>query len=251
MDQDILAQSVTQVYPIGMKLDRDVRRFRYAKGGAALGGLARLVINGNYCPGCTGHTNEAGFEGAVGFAASIGDTYIDIADTVARAKDYYQGGMVIVYGTTIFHQHYIVRSDLGDGSKVRLYLDRPLAGEDITIAMGCTAYLSQYSNARPAANKQVGFEKFVGLPLIPVTLNYYFWMQTKGPCIVTPTGGTWPGSAANLRDVYANPADGTIQPATLSDPSLGYQRIGTVISVTGGDASDYGDCWIDLDVDPN
>jgi len=252
--QDILEQSLSQIYPIGMRLPKDMRVFRYIQAIQGLEGLARLVINSNYCPGCTGHLNEDGFEGAGGvnaYAAPIGQTYLDIKDTVARVANFYQGGMVIVYGTTIFHQHYIVKSDAGDGAKVRLYLDRPIAVEDITAAMGVTAYRSQYSAVKKPGSTQTGFETFVGVNLIPVTINYFAWLQTKGPCIVTPTGVTWPGSAVNLRDVYANPNDGTLQPPTLSDPSNGFQRIGTLLSATGGTSSDYGDLWINLDLDPN
>ncbi len=253
MNQDILAQSVTQIYPIGMKIVKDNRIFRYAKATQALEGLARLVINSNYAPGVTGHECEDGFElpaGNTNLGAVIGQTYLDILDTELRAADFYQGGMVIIYGTTIFHQHYIVKSDAGDGSKVRLYLDKPVAVEDITVAMGVTAYRSPYSAVKKAGSTQTSFEPFIGLPLIPVTINNYSWLLTAGHCIVTPTGGTWPGSAANLRAVYANPADGTLQPATISDPSAGFQYVGDLVLVTGGTGSDYGDLLINLRLDP-
>jgi len=233
---------------MGLAITRDLRKFRYSQAAEALDALARLVVNSNYCPGATGHVNEDGFEGSIGFAAPVGQRYLDIADTAGRAANFYQGGMVVVYGTTIFHQHYIMKSDAGTGSKVRLYLDKPVAVEDITVAMGCTAYRSQYSAVKKTGSTGVGFETFVGLNLIPVTSGYFFWLWTNGPGIVTPTGVTWPGSAANLRDVYANPADGTLQPATLSDPSNGFQRIGTLISAT---VNGYGDLWINLQLDPD
>lgn len=255
MIQDILEQSASQIYPIGMRLPRDNRVFRYMQVAQALEGLARLVINSNYCPGCPGHLNEDGFEGAAGvnaYAAPIGQTYLDIKDTVARVANWYQGGMVIVYGATIFHQHYIVKSDVGNGSYVRLYLDRPIAVENITAAMGVTAYRSPYSAVKKAGSTQTGFETFVGVPLIPVSIDNFAWLWTKGPGIVTPTGVTvYTGAAANYRDVYANPNDGTIQNAPDRSPALGYQRIGTLLSVTGGTSSDYGDLWINLDLDPD
>lgn len=250
MLQDVFAQSVSQIYPIGMRLAKSDRIFRYSQAAQALEGLARLVINSNYAPGVTGHVNEDGFEGAIGFAALIGATYIDIADTVARAANFYQGGKVIVYGTTIFHQHSIVKSDVGTGAKVRLYLESPVAVENITVAMGCTAYRSPYSAVKKAGSTQVSFEPFIGLPLIPVTINNFFWLWTAGIGIVTPTGVTWPGSAANLRAVYVNPNDGTIQPATISDPSAGYQYIGDLVECTGGSGADYGDLLINLRLDP-
>lgn len=248
-EQGIYEQSTTQRYTIGSPKVVDNRRFRYSQAAADLAALARLVINQNYAPGVTGHEDEDGFEGVLHAAAPIGSTYLDLADAALRAANYYRGGYVVVYGTAIFHQHYIVRSEAGNGTYVRIWLSEPITTEAITVAMGVTAYLSPYRAIGPAASVQAGFETFVGVNLISITSGNFFWLQTAGPCIVTPTGGVWPGSAANLRDVYANPADGTIQPATLSDPSAGYQRIGTLLGATGGDASDYGDLWIKLELD--
>ncbi|MDP3063161.1 MAG: hypothetical protein Q8O40_08130 [Chloroflexota bacterium] len=255
--QGIYQESIVQKYLLGSPLrlaGPDGRAFRYAKAQAALGGLKRLVVNANYAPGVTGHVNEDGYEGQLRANAAIGSTYLDISDTALRVKDYYQGGKVVVYGVTIFHEHHIVRSDPGTGVYVRLYLDEPVAVEAIVggapgVSMGVTAYLSPFSAVAPAGSIQTSFETFVGLPPRPVTIAYYFWLQVGGPCIITPTGGTWPGAAANLRDIYANPADGTIQPPTLSDPSLGFQRIGSLLSATGGTASDYGDLWVNLQLD--
>lgn len=249
MRQDLFAQSVSQIYPIGMPFKRGDKLYRYSQAAQNLAALARLLINSNFAPGVTGQKNVDGYEGNLYAKASIGQRYVDIADTTARAKNFYQGGHLVIYGTTIFHQHYIVSSEAGDTAKVRCWLSEPLAVEDATVSMGITAYRSIYSAAAHAAHAQVNFESFVGLNLIPVTSGYFFWMLTAGPVCVTPTGVTWPGSAAHLRDIYANEADGTIQPPTISDPSLGYQRIGYLLSVTGGTASNYGDLWIMLQLD--
>jgi hypothetical protein len=248
-DQVIYEDSATQKFDIGTRRQEYNRTFRYTKAGAALAGLGRLLCNMNYAPGVTGHEDEDGFEGVLNTAASIGDTYLDIADTNVRAANYYQGGMIIVFGTTVFHQYYIVASAAGTGAYVRCYLDKAVYEEDITVAMGVTAYLSQYSSVRQVGGVQAGFEAAVGLNLVPVASGSYFWMQTRGPAWVTPTGVTWPGSAANLRAVYMNNADGTLQPGTVSDPSSGYQYIGWLISATGGTGSDYGDAWIWLELE--
>lgn len=248
-DQSIYEDSTTQKFEIGTRRIEYNRTFRYSKAGAALNGLARLLCNANYAPGVTGHADEDGFEGAGGYAASIGDTYIDIADTTVRAANYYRGGMLIVYGTTVFHQYHIVGSAAGTGVYVRLYLDKAVYEEAITATMGVTAYISPYSAVQQVGSVQTSFESVVGVNLVPVASGSYFWLQTAGPCIVTPTGVTWPGSAANLRAVYINPADGTLQPGTVSDPSSGYQYIGHLLSATGGTASDYGDLWIWLELE--
>lgn len=245
-DQVIYEDSTTQKFDIGTRRVEYGRVFRYAKASAALAGLARLLTNSNYVPGATGHANEDGFEGAIYANAAVGSLYLDIADTTVRAADYYKGGFIVVYGTTVFHQYMIVKSDAGTGAYVRCYLDKAVYEEAITTAMGVTAYLSPYCAVQQVGSVNAGFEAAVGLNLVPVASGSYFWMLTRGPCIVTPTGGTWPGSSANLRAVYMNNADGTLQPGTLSDPSSGYQYIGYVLGAT---VNTYGDLHIMLELE--
>ena len=252
-EQSYLEVSSTQRYRLGSPLVlEDNRLFRYSKAVADLtaGALGRLVINQNYAPGVTGHEDEDGFEGVLNSDAAIGATYVDLADTAVRAVDYYAGAHLVIFGTTVFHQHHIVRSALGNGTYVRCWLDEPIADEAVTVAMGVTAYLSPYSALAPAGSVQAGFETFMGLPLCVVEEDEYFWLQTGGPAWVTPTGVTWPGSAAQQRDVSANPADGTIQPASVNDPTVGYQRIGYLLQATGGTGADYGDALIMLQLEP-
>ncbi len=249
-DQGVYEQSSVQKFEIGTpRIIGNIikRKFRYSKAVVALAGYRRLVINTNICPGATGHENEDGFEGAIGYAAEIGATYLDVADTELRAANYYKGGMAVIYGTTLFHEYEIIGSDAGNGVKVRVYLKNPVAVEAIGLTDGCTLYLNPYCAIAPTGTVGAGFEWFAGVNLIPVTINYFFWLQTGGPAIITPTGGTWPGAAVNLRDVYANNSDGTIQPASLSDPTAGYQRIGSLLSAT---VNTYGDLWVNLDLDP-
>ena len=247
-EQGIFEASTIQNFVLGTQKVERQRRFRYSYAGADLGGLSRLVINSNYAPGVTGHADEDGFEGVLHAQAAIGASYVDIADTTVRAVNFYQGGMFIAFGTTIFHQHYIVSSEVGTGTYVRCWLDHPVTDEAITTSMGITAYRNQYSDVRPAGSVQVGFEAFVGLPLIPVSSGEYFWLLTAGHCWVTAHGGTWPGSAAEQRDVYAH-QDGTIDPASVKDPTAGYQRVGYLLTQTGGTSSDYGDALIMLQLD--
>jgi len=248
-DQVIYEDSTTQKFDIGTRRQEYNRTFRYTKANAALAGLGRLLGNSNYAPGVTGHADEDGFEGVLNATASIGDLYVDLADTNVRAANYYRGGHLVIFGTTVFHQYIIVASDAGTGAYVRCYLDKAVYEEDITVAMGVTAYLSQYSAVQQVGSVQAGFVSAVGLNLVPVASGSYFWMLTRGPCWVTATGGTWPGSAANLRAVYMNNADGTLQPGTVSDPSAGFQYIGYVINATGGTGSDYGDAFIWLELE--
>lgn len=248
MQQEVFAQSASQIYPIGMPVKRGDKRYRYSLAAGNLAGLSRLVINSNYAPGVTGHANEDGYEGDLYANAPIGQRYVDIADTAIRAVNFYEGGHLNIFSTTIFHQHYIVRSELGTGAYVRLWLLEAIAVEAAEVGDGVSAYRSPYSAIKAAGSVQVGFEPFVGMNLIPVTSGNYFWLLTAGLVWPTAHGVAWPGAAANQRDVYAH-QDGTIDPASQKDPTSGYQRVGFLTTATGGTASDYGDCLIMLQLD--
>jgi len=243
-DQTIMEESATQNFRIGTRRTEHGWTFRYSKAAGDLGGLNRLVINSNFCPGCTGHEDEDGFEGVLNSAATAGDRYVDLADTVARAANYYQGGHFIAFSAGHYQQYYIVSSDAGNGTYVRCYLSEPLV-TDILITDGVTAYLSPYSAVMAAMSTLQEYEPFIGTPLIPVTSGYWFWLLTEGPVCITPHGGTWPGQAAHYRDVFAW-MDGTIDPASVADPTSGYQRVGYLLSAT---VNGYGDMWIMLQLE--
>lgn len=265
-DQDIYEQSATQNFRIGSskKVDGRVFRYGYTVVGLAAAGISRLVVNSNYAPEVTGHVNEDGFMGNITFVGvartipvPVGAAFLDIADVALRVANFYQGGYCIIFDdvTPCFQQRHIIASAVGTGTYVRIWLDHP-----ITVAIpvlnaganpvGITAYCSPYSALAPAGSVQASYEPLVGMPLCGVVAALrYIWLMTAGPVWVTPTGVTWPGSAVNLRDIYANPADGTIQPPTVSDPSLGFQRVGYLLPMTGGTAGTYGDAWIMLQLD--
>jgi len=263
-DQGIYELSAVQNFRFGSKKRENGRIFRYAYTVLGLPATARLKVNSNYQPDVPGHINEDGFMGNIVTAGAVrtapvpaGQRFIDIGDTVVRAADWYQGGYIVVFDdvTPHFHQHFILNSERGTGTYVRLWLDYPIASAiPVNNAggnpVGITALRSPYSAVEaPGVASQAGFEAFVGLPLVPVAAARFFWLLTAGPVFVTPTGGVWPGSAANLRDVYANPADGTINPSSVQDPSNGFQKVGFLLNATGGTTSDYGDAYIMLQLD--
>ncbi|GAI71276.1 unnamed protein product, partial [marine sediment metagenome] len=142
MKQGLHEISAVKRYPIGKKYKTDDHIYRYSHAEAALGGRARLVINSNFAPGVTGHEDVDGFEGDLYANAPIGQKYVDIADTASRAENFYQGGHLVIFSDGIFHQHFIVASDAGDGNKVRCWLSKPIAYVDAEVGHGVTAYRS-------------------------------------------------------------------------------------------------------------
>lgn len=233
-----------QQYPLGTVVKKDLRTFVYGQAGAAIDDLARLVSCNNYAPGCTNHEDEDGFEGAPYAAAAAGDEYVDIADTGALAKNDWEGGYLVAFpsgGPYVAIRIY--GNDAGNESThARIYLDDPLPAA-LTTSTGVTIYRSPFHDVKQMGNI-VGYESAIGVPLDALTSTYYGWFQTGGPAWVTAHGGTWPGSAAQQREVYAH-QDGTVDPASVKDPTSGYQKVGWLISAT---VSGYGDAFVWLTI---
>ncbi len=239
---DIWAEDSAQLYPIGTKLilhgGMGDRVFKYSQAGEALAATWRLCVCANHAPGSTSHENHEGFEGAPNAAGAAGTDTISFTDT-SRAVDYYEGGHAMIY-TTAFQQKGVIAGPSAAGTAVTITLEDPLDSA-ITTSTGITIYRSPFRNVKKGGFA-AGYETAIGMNIYAITSGYYFWMQTDGPIGVTPTGGTWPGSASNLRSLAMN-VDGTINPTSLLDPSSGYQIVGDLISAT---VSGYGDLWINM-----
>jgi len=248
IEPDVYTQSSTQLFPLGTKLETaDGRVFRYCKFGAsdASPAIARVVFNDNVCPGATGHANTDGFEGAPYAAAAAGDLYVDIADTTARAANFYEDGMLSCFPSGHFCCYRIAGSDVGNGSThVRVYLDNPGGLKTaLTTSTGVTAYCSLFSNVKAAGDTH-GHRDYA--PVVGVSLNsaftsaYFGWVQRRGQAIVTPTA--YFGDTAGER-LCMVASDGTICTAASADPSSGYQIIGYLAAQT---VSGYGDLLVFL-----
>lgn len=244
-DQLVTTKSATQKFQIGTRRIEYGRTFRYSKAGAALTytGLQRLLANGNFTPEDPAHEDEFGFYGDLYTAASIGDKYVDLEIATAYAANYFQGGYVTFFSDSNRGWYYVVKSDLGNGTYCRIYLDHPL-----TVAHGATlgleVYRSPYSNIREGA-VAAQFCSFVGIAYCgAVDSGDYFWLQTRGPAWITPIDWSTnlPGYTAEKRDVYAH-QDGTVR---LQDTTGSRQRVGYLLSAT---ASTYGDVFVMLQLE--
>ena len=247
---DVIYQTSTVKHPdynVGDFLDTgDGRRFRLCKSGAAITVNHRGAINGYIIPGDSG----AGYEGSLVTAAAVGDTVLTITDTESAANrpaDYYVGGTLVAFVGTNFFTCVMVKSSVGDGTSIDVTIDASVPA-DISASVGITAYPSIYGNVKAGLAQKSGFEAFVVVPMRAVSAaNTYFWGQTKGPTWITPNGGTWPGSAVDLRDVYFH-VNGTIDPATIKDVgSLAPQRAGYLLYA--GSSGSYGDALIMLQLE--
>jgi len=227
-DQLITAQSATQKFAIGTRRIEYGRTFRYSKCGATTttAALARLLWNGCYEPECASpYEDRDGFYGDLLTAASVGDNYLDLEEVSAgRAANAFQGGYLTPFDTN-YNQYYIVKSDASTSTYTRVYLDHPLV-QAISATNGIQAYYSPYSKIIDGSLS--AFYTAMGKSNCgDITTDYYFWLQTAGPCWITPTGwgATCPGYTSQKRDAYAW-TDGTVQ---IQNTVGSLQRIGYML----------------------
>jgi hypothetical protein len=242
---DLVTQSETQKYPLGARVRKNGRIYRYCKGGATMGSghQAFLKVSYTQCPGKAGNSGSSGFEGALYAAVSAGDTSFTIADTAA-AKNLYEDAFFQVYNDTdaVYESHRIIGNDVDNDTYTTCYIEPPGFKKALTTSMGITIYLSPYGNVRSALSVNMNWSSAIGYAQFPITSGYFFWLQTAGRVSgVAFDGGYTTGITAYRRTVYAN-TDGSI----IDAGSSYYQPIGYLLSRT---ASDYADNFIMLTLD--
>ena len=248
-EADLVTPGATALYPVGAQLRLNGKLYRYSKAGEtiAIGHQGFLKCNKNKCPGATG---GAGFEGALQADAAAGATVIDIADTVVRAANYYEGGELVVLNDTlgVYARYHIISSEAGTGAKVRIRILSPgLKYAHTTTSGTVAAYVSPYNNVGSlliAGNQS--WLSAIGMAPFPITIANYFWLQTAGPCWGTGAS-TWPGQTAYRRTIFAN-TDGSLRACadTTDVVTAAYQPVGYLLS---GTQSDYGDVFFMMQLD--
>jgi hypothetical protein len=190
--QTIYDESETQNYKLGTQLiygDGTGRKFRYAKNGGTALVQAYMTQTA---------VEESKFVAIVqtGYAQVAGATDITVLVTTgsATAENSLAGGMMTcnkVSPAVLGDVYHIVASKLQSDDTL---LDLKLEFPGIRNAIGATGEVSLSYN--PWYNVVVhptttATARAAGVPLIPVTANYYFWAQTGGPApIIVDTGDT-------------------------------------------------------------
>jgi hypothetical protein len=253
---DLKAEDSSMLYPFGTKLvlhgGMGDRIFRYCKAGGALTGTKTLMINANRIPDATGYTDHgSNFCGALTTAAAVGDTTLTFTDTHDKAADVYAGGYALLFSAGLVFEDWQIISGPPTAKTT------PWTGTQITLAdpvkyavavsgSQLEIWGSPYNNIT-MPGLSVGYECFMGVPMIPVQSGYYFWMQTAGPVFITPNGwgALCPGYAAYQR--IAMGLSGLITTAVYNGVGgPGYQPIGYLLAAG---LSGSGDAFINMQLD--
>ena len=225
----------------------DGRVFRYGKAGVALDSMKRGVKNWNLL------VTELD---AIAGAASIGDSSIEItfADTdgVAGdgviAEDELRGGYISIYASSANRpQRQIVGNDAranGDTGTTTVWFDAEL-DVAVTAASNCEVLANPYSDLRDNNNTHTSV---MGMPLVDAAVNEYFWIQTWGPCRISPTAAEL-GDSADTR-MFVFDANGSLRSVDAMDALDNSEQVaGFVIERTDGDAGSAAP-FINLQINP-
>ena len=222
--QPLYEQSAIQNFPIGTRLQVQDRTFHYA----CAGGTTAVAMKAGHNASAECSANTA----ATAYAAGV--KTIIFLDTDTRAAHYYQNGYAWVMNLTsgVYQFLKIKDSDvaLAADNQVTLHLYDPLP-----FAIPASTWLTVHRN--PYASilfTTVNTSSMVGVPLIPVTSGYYFWIQTWGPCFGTAMSAI-PGAAANDRAIYFNSDGALINGASLTTNGMQYAGYLLPNTAAGGD----------------
>lgn len=217
--QDYDEESVTQNFTIGSRMQVDDRVFYYSQAVAA-------IVYPNQFRMCVSTDQVLAVNDLLSTTATtvagrtVTLTVGALQGGVVPADDF-AGGWVECNAAGIYAWRRIVSNTVAAGGVMTITVDRPF-GQIFAIGSQFSVHKSIYKNvADPITAALAGFAAAIGVPPIPITIDYYFWLQTYGPVFLGPTGA-WPLSVANQYDVYYH-QDGT------TNSSLG-EAIGVTVS---------------------
>jgi len=175
--QGVYAESVTQICSIGTRRvvvdDWGVRVFRYASadGTLAAGELQQGAVNGGNT------TYQHDLTAAVALAGATTVTFTTITDTLV-ANAMAGGFLAVTDGPDQGSLYRIVSHAAGAAGALAFVIDRGVTTA-WTTSTRVTVIDNPYKNVIQApVTTPTG--PAVGVPVIPVTDNYFFWLQTFG-----------------------------------------------------------------------
>lgn len=166
---------------------------------------------------------------AAPLAAAIGDRMVQIT-LASRAEDDLVGGYIGLYDggdidTT--NQRGIIGNEKSDtNDKVNLYVDFPLHQAIIATTDAMEVFENPY---RAVTEVSGSSSAWVGVPCISCAAALKTWIQTWGPCMISPGNGTLDDPIANERSVYWW-NNGTLAEAGSNEATSESQHAGYILN---------------------
>jgi hypothetical protein len=172
----------------------DGRRFRYAKNGAValtqcLMTQGPVVSAKQVSEVQTAYGAAVGAQDAIRLLVTTGGIAAGEAWTVENAL---AGGFLVansISPAVIGDYYMIVKSKMVSETLIDVWLDSPI--RNAIGATGTVSLVQSKYNGVIVAPATTLTSQPAGVPLCPVPIGYYAWLQTKGPCpMITDTGDT-------------------------------------------------------------
>lgn len=202
--QDVHVVSTVQRYLIGARKQIGARVYHYARAGGVL-----VPDNGAQVKDEQDVAHRAVAIAPLGSRTIV----ITIANPDGPAYDgsmplnYLQGGSVVVFKTAVSRAYTrgIISNSLvvAPGGAMTVVLDAPIP-EALTAADRAEGICSPYRCVveRGDSHLGAGFNMIAGIAGLPTILDDYLWLQTWGPCWLTPNANV--GNLINRKQVVFN-----------------------------------------------
>ena len=178
-------QSLTQQYRLGRQLVYDDgRKFRYAYNGGTALAKAYMTQSPAGVTNCQAETQTTS-----GANVNIGDQEIivDVTNASAITDDLYAEGWLHVDSSTGIGDGYkIISCQLLTTITARLLLETPIR-TDWSATSVITLTKNRWNGVLVSVTTAT--QTPTGVPLIAVSVNYYCWLQTAGPCPIYVDNG--------------------------------------------------------------
>lgn len=232
--QDINEVSTVQRYPVGMIHERHGRRWRYCRAVQDILFAGRGCPNLAFIPWHSENTYACGDGDLIAITVAGQQKIVvkvdDCAVANCRTKDYFVGGMAIIFclgpesggPATNILQFRISGNDVSvantdtDYEDITVYLDEPLP-QDLAALDQVDLYPSPYMNIGYSESVSV-HGRVACVPMNEVASGSWFWGQTRGPCWCTPVEGI----TAAVTHEMAFTTDGAVIPKTACLQLAGY-----------------------------
>lgn len=244
MLQDTMEVSASQKYPIGMRLAKGDRVYRYCQADAD------RQLRAGY--GVWGDVRYAE-SGAIAVEAPAGSTVLSLTEVGTVELNEFKGGVVAVDFAGIWGEMYgILKNSVSVGGIFTITLDQPtttlitVAGSVLTCFHSpWRRVVSQRQRAIDGIATDANKTGIVGVPNRFVPADNYCWIQTWGPCIVCGDSGT-EGVADNERAMQFSVNGSVLRLRDLGDGLGRHQLAGFILPVTTLGAMPYTEIFLQI-----
>jgi hypothetical protein len=238
MLQDTMEVSTNQIYPIGMRLAKGDRVYRYCQADADRQLRAAYGVWGDV---------RYAESGALAVQAPAGSTTLTLTAVGTVALNEFQGGVVAVNFAGIWGEMYGIRANTAaaPGGTFTITLDQPTTALITVAGSVLTCFQSPWRRVVSQRQRQIDgiatdYRKtpWVGVPNRFVPAGKWCWVQTWGPCAIVGSSGT-EGVADSERAMQMDDVGAMLRLRDLGDGLGRHQIAGFVLPVTTAGAMPY------------